>query len=246
VVYAVVGILAFQFATGSGGKTTGTAGAIHTIGSQPFGTILLTICAVGMAAYALWRLIQAFYDPEHSSDDPTSIPVRIGIAISGISYALLAVWAVQLALFRGGGSGGEGTAEGWTAGLLQLPFGRAALAAIGLLLIGVGVYQAYRAVTASFMESYETSRMSQAERTWARRFGRFGLSARAVSFVIIGISVVVAAVRVNPDEVMGLGESLAAVASHTHGQIMLSVVAAGFIAYGLYCFSRAWYRRIAS
>ena len=48
VVYAVIGILALQLASGQGGEATGPEGALSTIGQQPFGRTPLAI-SVGPA-----------------------------------------------------------------------------------------------------------------------------------------------------------------------------------------------------
>src|SRR5205807_7438281 len=58
VVYAIVGVLAFKLAVGSGGKTESQTGALHTVAHQPLGEVLLIVLAVGLAAYAIWRLIE--------------------------------------------------------------------------------------------------------------------------------------------------------------------------------------------
>src|SRR4051794_30426572 len=65
VVYAVVGALAAMAAFGYGGETTNSRGALNTIGSQPFGKILLGIIALGLIGFALWQFISAIEDPEN-------------------------------------------------------------------------------------------------------------------------------------------------------------------------------------
>ena len=64
VVYVVVGMLAVGVATGIGGRATDPPGAFQTISTQPFGRIILGFVALGLAGYALWRLVQAVADPE--------------------------------------------------------------------------------------------------------------------------------------------------------------------------------------
>src|SRR5437870_2821352 len=57
VIYGVIGILAVKLAIGAGGKTANQSGALKTIAHQPFGKVLLTLVAIGLAGYALWRLL---------------------------------------------------------------------------------------------------------------------------------------------------------------------------------------------
>ena len=59
VIYAVIGVLAIKLAFGDGGKTTNQNGALQTIAKQPFGKALLIMVAVGLAGYAIWRLLRA-------------------------------------------------------------------------------------------------------------------------------------------------------------------------------------------
>ena len=56
-VYLIIGVLALKLALGDGGKATNQQGAMKTIAHQPFGEALLILVAIGLAGYALWRLI---------------------------------------------------------------------------------------------------------------------------------------------------------------------------------------------
>src|SRR5258706_6221181 len=54
-VYILVGVLAAE-AAAVGGRATDAHGAIQAIGQQPFGTVFLLVLALGLAAYAVWRV----------------------------------------------------------------------------------------------------------------------------------------------------------------------------------------------
>ena len=62
-IYGIIGILAIKLAIGAGGKTTNQQGALKTIAQQPFGKVLLILVAIGLAGYALWRLVRAAARP---------------------------------------------------------------------------------------------------------------------------------------------------------------------------------------
>lgn len=68
-VYFIAGLLAMQFAFGVGNKTVGTSGTLQIIVTQPFGKFLLSVVAVGLIGYVVWRFTQAFIDPEHQGTD---------------------------------------------------------------------------------------------------------------------------------------------------------------------------------
>src|SRR4029078_10156627 len=58
-IYAIIGVLALQLALGTCGNLTNQQGPLHTLVEQPFGKVLLTLVAIGLGGYALWRLVRA-------------------------------------------------------------------------------------------------------------------------------------------------------------------------------------------
>jgi hypothetical protein len=241
VVYAIIGVLAVQAAFGTGGSTEGSRGAIRTIAQQPFGRILLILMAVALLGYVIWRFAQSFLDAENNGTDGEGIIKRIGYAVSGTAYALLGFMAVRIAVGAGSGGGGN-SKQAWTAELLSQPFGQWLVGIVGAIIIGVGLYHFYKVYNESFMDNYKVGEMSQKERRLAHRAGQWGLSARGVTFVIIGIFFIQAARQHDPSEAQGLDAALSALASQPYGPWLLGAVAIGFVAYGIHCFVKARYR----
>lgn len=239
VVYTIIGVLAVQAAFTSGGQTTGAKGAIQQIASAPFGQVLLIATALGLACYALWRLVMAAMNPTGESGAKGAVK-RTGYAASGIVNLALAYFAARLVWGTGGGGGTS--EQALTARLMSEPYGLWIVGIIGTVIISVGLYHFYRAYTAKFMRKYGHT-MSGRQRRWARRIGRLGLSARGLAFCMIGAFFVEAAVRRNPDAAGGLGQAFRALLRQPYGPWLLGVVAIGFICYGIYCFSSARYRR---
>ncbi|MBA3747067.1 MAG: DUF1206 domain-containing protein [Solirubrobacterales bacterium] len=79
--YGIIGILALKLAFGSGGETTSQQGALQTIAGEPFGQVLLIAMAVGLAGYAIWRLVRAGIG--HGSEQDDSVGERVAGAASG-------------------------------------------------------------------------------------------------------------------------------------------------------------------
>lgn len=242
-VYVIVGVLAAMAAFGGGGRTTGTKGAISKIDSEPFGQILLAIMALGLLGYVVWRLVQAFKDPEHIGSGAGALIKRAAFVISGLIYGTLAVYTVSLLIGSSSGGGGS-SKDSMTARLMSHPGGIWAVAAIGAIIIGVGVAQFLRAYKKKFQKAWSTGHMRPAELTWATRIARFGLSARGVVFLMTGGFLVIAAWQTNPSKATGLNGALDTLASQSYGQWLLGIMALGLICYGLYCFINAVYRRI--
>jgi Domain of Unknown Function (DUF1206) len=113
-----------------------------------------------------------------------------------------------------------------------------------MLLIGVGLYQAYRGVSRDFLEDSKTDEMDPAVRRWFESIALVGHVARAVIFGLVGVFLVKAAVEFNPNNAVGLDGALAKLARASYGPSMLGVVATGLVAFGIYSLADARYRRI--
>lgn len=245
IVYIIIGVLALLTAFGRGGETTDSRGALERIVTQPFGQILLGAVAVGLVGYALWRFVQAGADPEGKGTGFKGVAVRLGYAFSGVLHAGLAFTAVQLVLSAGNDRRGRGDAtQDWTARALSLPLGRWLIVIAGLGIIGFGIFQLGKAYTAKFRKKLRLNEMSNTEQTWATRGGRLGFAARGIVFGVIGVFLVQAALRYDPSRAQGVGGALDALARQSYGSIILGVVALGLIAYGLFMFVEARYRRL--
>ena len=114
----------------------------------------------------------------------------------------------------------------------------------GLVMIGVGAYQGYRGVTHDFLRDSKSEEMGPATRTSVKWIGTFGLLARMVVFVLVGVFLIKAAVEYDPSQAVGIDGALAKLANSPQGPVLLGVVAAGLIAFAIYSFSDARYRRI--
>ncbi|MCA1647626.1 MAG: DUF1206 domain-containing protein [Chloroflexi bacterium] len=243
-VYLIVGVLAAQAAFGTGGDTTGTGGALGHIVEAPFGRLLLGIVAVGLAGYAIWRLLQALLDTEHKGDGAKGLLARAGFAITTVIYAGLALSAAGMALGTSGTPDQEGQTQDRTAWLMSQPFGPWLVAAVGLIVICVGGGQLVQAYRASFLDKLREDSMNDAERTLVELAGRVGYVARGIVFGLVGVFLVIAGVQARPDQARGLGGTLTTLAGEPFGPVLLALVAVGLIAYGAYMLVAARYRRM--
>jgi len=228
-VYVVVGILALGVATGVGGYTTDPPGALQEIGEQPFGQVMLGFVAVGLAAYALWRLFQAVADPDGEGRDASGIAARTGYAAAWLGYSVLAFTAGQLVVTSSGG----GSPKDWTASILSLPFGWVLVLGVGTGVAVYGLHQLYQAYQAQFEEHLKRGQMSKLVESLIKQGGRCGLAARGVVIGIAGGFLVVAALRFDPNEATGLGGALQTLLQEPFGPWLLGAAALGLVAYGL-------------
>jgi hypothetical protein len=250
IVYATIGVVVLSALYGAFGneRLTGARGAVDSIAEQPFGQVLLIMLIVGLIGYVVWRFVQGIKDTEGKGDDFSGWMQRIGFMISGIFYTSLAFYAVKVAGWFSNGtasaSGGESSKQALTERLMSYEAGIWGIGIAGAIFVGVGIYQFYRALTRKFEDSWKTHEVPNEKLRFARRVAQFGICARAVTFVLSGGLLVLAAVRANPDQARGLGYALRTLRDEPYGTFLLTVIGAGLVCYGVYCFVNARYRTV--
>ncbi|HWW76904.1 MAG TPA: DUF1206 domain-containing protein [Pyrinomonadaceae bacterium] len=243
VVYVIIGAMAAFGAVGSE-QPKDSRGALTELLRQPFGSVLLSVVAVGLAGYALWRLTMGLKDTEQKGSDLKGLAVRFGYGCIGLVYLGLSYSAVQLVLGNGAGKGSDETSKEWTARFMALPFGRWLVGLAGLCVIGFGAWQCYKGLSARFRKRLMTAGMRDLAVKLATRAGQVGLTARGVVFGIVGAFLVQAALHARAHEARGLSGALRALEQQAYGPWLLGAVALGLVVYGLYMFVEARYRRM--
>jgi hypothetical protein len=244
--YAVMGLLALGIALRiGGGQTTDLSGSLVFLVSNPFGKLVLVVAAIGLGAYSLWGFVRAIYDPLHRGSDTSGYAARLGFVTSALSYAAIVFLALQL-LAGSGAPSGDSTQK-TIASILTHPAGGPVTVIIGLVAIVVGLGQFLEAYKANFAKDLKGTEMSQSERTWAIRFGRFGMFARGVIFLVIGWFVVQAGIHNDPAQAQGFGGAFMFLLGQPFGRVLLGVIALGFVALGLHSLACArWIRLMGS
>lgn len=240
-VYMIAGGLAALSGLGRGGSTGGQENALRAILHQPFGRVALAVIAIGLIGYTLWRFVSAATDSEDRGDDAKGLGIRIGSALRGLVYAFITVEVIRLMLHRSGASGGEARAEHWTRTLMAKPFGPWMVGAVGLGVIGYGLYQLYSAWDSKLSKRINLGEIDTRVRDKVVTISRFGIGARGVVFLIIGGSLLLAAARLRPSEARSTSGALQALPEPA-----LVLVGLGLAAYGVYAMVNARYRRITT
>jgi hypothetical protein len=240
-VYVIIGVLAVELALGEGGKATNQQGALHTIAKQPFGKVLVILMAIGLAGYAIWRLLRAAigHGAEGDRDDAKD---RISGLVSGIVYAALCVTAIGIVAGSGGGSSGH--PDNAAGGVLGWPAGPWLVGLAGVILIGVGLDQGRKGYKREFLEDSRTGHMSHGVRKAFTGLGVFGHLSRMVVFALIGWFLIRAAVDYDPHKAVGLDGALAKLGDSSFGPVLLGLVALGLLGFGVYSVADARYRRV--
>ncbi len=232
--YMIVGVLATRAAVGLGGRTTDQHGALDEIGHSTFGDVLLAIVGVGLAAYALFRLIDAVADPRLRGKGVKGIATRVGRLASGAIHAGLAIAAFKTVTGTPGGHSSEGDLAGRA---MAMTGGRFLVGAIGIGVVVFGVQQLVKAWKSDIWEHLERHAMNERMRSFAKVSGRMGSAARGIVFMLTGGFLAHAAATYNPSEARGLKGALETLGSY--GSVALGVVAVGLVAYATFCLVRA-------
>lgn len=237
VVYVLVGALAFTAALG-GGSTPDSKSALATLLDMPLGTLMLGLIALGLVAYALWKLIDAAWDLDGKGEEPKGWAARAAQVLSGLIHLTLAASIASLAIGKGGSSGGDNNVDHWTAVLMQQPAGRWLVAIVGAIAIAIGAQHFVRAYKEKYKENMRyTHRAEQLDPVL-----KLGLAAHGLVVVIVGGFFFWAAWTADPSRAGGMREALVALRSTEGGQILFAVMALGLLGFAVYCFIQAAYR----
>ncbi|WP_075215395.1 DUF1206 domain-containing protein [Mongoliimonas terrestris] len=245
VVYAIVGYFAVLAAIGSG-ATKDTDDALSVVFGGPFGTILIGVLALGLIGYAIWRFIQATADPDHFGTGAKGLAIRAGFLVTAVTYTGLALTAAGAALgmaLAGGGGGDGGTAADLQRQAVGFLGGRVVAGLLAAVFIGVAVAHGVKAVRCTY-ERYLKADADTRDRI--RPIARAGLIARGVVFFIIGGLMAIRAWTASDtgEQPPTLKEVLDIVRTMPAGTWILLVIGLGLIAFAVYSFIEAAYRRI--
>jgi hypothetical protein len=240
--YILVGYLALQIAFGHTRREADRSGALHTVAASRGGSVLLALLLIGFVGMALWRFSEAAYGGTGRKGRKAGH--RLVALGKGVFYSAVAVSTLALIRGHGGPKSTNKQSKDWTARALHYSGGRLAVIAVGVVLVGVGLWWVKRGLARDFRKKLMLGRMSRAERRGVETVGVVGSVARGVVFAAAGVFLVTAAVRYDPQEAHGIDATLRSFAHTPVGPWLLVAVAVGLVAFGLYSFAEARWRRV--
>lgn len=230
-VYGLTGVLALLIGihaargTSTSDDEASQTGAIARIAENSFGVALLIVVAAGLIVYALWRLCSVLLPGDN---DIKGWLTRGGYVVSALMYLLLAWTAIAFARQPGRTAEGEDSkVESFSRDLMDKSFGRAAIFAIGVVLIVIAAVFVWKAVSASFTDQLLPGSVGPVSHRMIVMLGRIGWVGRAGMMALIGFFLARAAVRFDPDDAQGLDGSLRKAASSGAGTALVIAVGAG-------------------
>jgi Domain of Unknown Function (DUF1206) len=101
-----------------------------------------------------------------------------------------------------------------------------------------------KGVKKSFREEIDTSSMSPAARQGVARLGQAGYIARGVALAVVGGLLIYATLTFDRQTAQGLDGALPTILAQPLGRFLLTAVALGFAAFGLFAILQSRYRRM--
>jgi hypothetical protein len=247
-VYVLVGGLALAAAAGVGGEATDPSGAFSTVVRMPAGRAALAIVGLGLLVHAAFRAVLVVTGEPYVKQGPwrrAANRVRHGFA--ACFYAGMALTAAALAAGRYGQAHADKDEQTrqLSARVLAVPFGRPILTAIAA---GIGIAAAVQLVRAfgrnNMRQRLRVEAMSERQCKLMAVLGRVAYVARATVLGACAYFLVRGAIERAPRETRGAAGALRAVWELPQGGLLLGLVAAGLIAFGVYGLLEAKWRRL--
>jgi hypothetical protein len=241
IVHLLFAWLALQIAFGHAKGDSDQSGALRELASHSFGKTLVVLTIVGLVAMAVWQAFEAAIG--HRSDEgKTRIAERVASAGRVLVYLYIAYTGYKV--IKGANSSNADSQQKTSENLMSATGGRWLVGLIGLVVAGIGIGLVVYGVLKKFEKHLHTERMSSKTRTLSRRLGVAGYSAKGVAYTLVGGLLVAAAVTYDPKKARGLDGALRTLAEQSYGTWLLTLVAAGIAAFGVFCLIQARYRKV--
>lgn len=216
-VYLVVGGMAFRALGYSAWETRGFPGAFQTITEAPLGRLLCAGVGLGLAAFAVARVLEAVL----------ILRVRAAEAWLGESLGLLrvlidgaiAAFALRVAFYPS--TDRSSSSAEWATQVLAHPLGKWVLGLIGAGLVAGGLFQLRKAFRRRELP------------IWAFCLAFYGRATYALLLTLFGAFAIGAAVFRSPGEVRSLSGALGFLQNRVSGSLLLVLLGAGMVVHGI-------------
>jgi type IV secretory pathway VirB2 component (pilin) len=238
IVHLIIAWLALRLAFGDGGGSASSQGALQQVAKTGVGQVSLYVAGLGFVALVVWQALEAIWG-HRDEDGGKRVLKRLTSAAKVVLYVSLAVSAARTAA---GSSSSSGGTDGMTAKVMELPGGPVLVGAVGVGVLVVAGFLAFRGLSEGFRSKLDSGGQTGKDGRAYVVFGKIGYVAKAVALAIVGVLFLYAAVTHDPDKSAGLDQALHKLLQQPFGSPLLVLVALGFACYGLFAF--AWARHL--
>ena len=237
-IYLLIGLFTLLLAFGKRPPEDDQRGAMQELARYTGGFLLLVVLAVGLAAYALWRFSQAAFGDRSGE---RKVGSRLKSFFRGCIYGVLAYTAVDVLLHSSRSQANQ--QQLWSAKVMSHQGGRWLVGLVGLILLIVGAALVIEGVRRKFKEGFKLADMPPVTRRTVWILGTVGTTARGVVFGLTGYFVLQAAWHYDSSKARGLDGALRRLAASSDGRLWVTAAGIGLIAFGLYGYAEAAWRR---
>lgn len=243
IVYVLLGTLTFMAAFDLGGDVSSRDQVIEFLLELPFGKILVSLTALGLFAYTVWRIYQALFLPKNNSEEKNikNTLTRLRYFYSSIFYGFIAYSFARPLISELteddtfeeiSDENGSEKAALWD--LLSSDWGKTIIWSIAIILAAQAFWQFSLALKANFMKKIDNDPKLDEEYYFIKRAGRFGHTARGVVFGILSFFMVQVIIQHNADAYRGTEGALQYLLTFSYGSFLLGTVALGLMGYGIF------------
>ena len=125
------------------------------------------------------------------------------------------------------------------AGVLAVSRGPGWRILAALLIVG-GVHM-YKGVKKTFLKQIDLAEAPPQATRLITRLGQAGFPAKGLALALVGVLFGYAAITFDPSKASGLDGAMRTILSAPFGEVLLTVVAVGILAFGAFLFARARY-----
>lgn len=231
-IHLLIGWIALKIAWGFGGGSADKSGALETVAGGTTGPFLLWLAVIGFLLLAVWQVTEAVVG-RHGGE----LTDRVKAVALAAMYAFFA-WSA-FSVSRGASTSDEQKTDQTTSGLLSSPGGRVLVGLLAVAILAVAGYHVWKGWTKGFLDDLE-KRPGQ----WAVRSGQAGFVAKGVALAVVGVLFGSAALSAKASEAGGLDAALKTLRDQPFGPVLLTLVALGIAAYGVFSFVKARHAKL--
>ncbi|KNX39614.1 DUF1206 domain-containing protein [Luteipulveratus halotolerans] len=231
--HLLIAFIALRVAWTSTPQDADQSGAFGLLAQSTAGKVVLWVGAVGVLALAVVELVEAFAQRGRGDAKDEALASGKSVATAAV-YVALAFGAISFA--RGSGRSSSSQSTTLTGRLMEHTGGRALIVVVALVIAGVGIYYCAKGIRRSFHDDLVEHPGTTVE--WLAVVGHV---AKGAVLVLVAVLVGVAGVQRQPGRASGLDGALRTLREQAFGPYLLTVVALGLAAYGVYAVVRARY-----
>lgn len=240
-VHILIGIIALVLAFG--GRADGDqSGAMRALAGAPLGFVALWVIAIALWALAVWTAVDAFVTRTGHGTKQRAKGWGTRLKNLGRAVAYLAVGSGAAAVALGARNDSDESAQSASRDVLNVPGGPIVLGVVGVVIAAIGIGFVVSAFTRGF-----TKQMSIPDTAFGRTFttlGVIGYLAEGAALLLVGILILIAAIKLDPSAAGGTDAALKALLATPFGPWAVGAIGIGLIAYGLFSALRSRFDRV--